>query len=148
MSVLCDQRLPERFWSKVSVNDSTGCWEWAAGRGRNGYGRFRWGDATRYAHRVAYEELVGPVPLGLQLDHLCRVTHCCNPAHLEPVTPRENTLRGVARFVNLSKTACPAGHEYSSENTYMHKGSRYCRECGRQHARRRYYEGKLSGAKV
>lgn len=94
---LGDARLPPRFWAKVAVDNETGCWLWTAGYRRGGYARFRYagaGSKNGAAHRFSYEKLIGPVSGGLQLDHLCRVRHCVNPAHLEPVTPRENTLRG------------------------------------------------------
>src|SRR5690606_21110712 len=94
VSLFGDARLPDRFWEKVLDHPASGCWEWQAARDQKGYGRFRWKGFTRRAHRVAYEELVAPVPDGLQLDHLCRNPFCCAPWHLEPVTPRENTLRG------------------------------------------------------
>ncbi len=90
----------ERFWVKVDVLGD--CWLWAAGLDGHGYGQFRVGsrtDGTRRmvrAHRWAYEHLVGVIPDGLDLDHLCRTPRCVNPAHLEPVTNRENSRRGFA----------------------------------------------------
>lgn len=73
-----------------------GCWLWTRSLNRNGYGRFALTGGRRWvvAHRYAYEALVGPIPAGLLLDHRCRVRHCCNPYHTEPVTVRKNTLRG------------------------------------------------------
>jgi len=138
---LNDPRLPVRFWRKVSVADS-GCWEWTAGQLRGGYARFRVGgrgSKSGVAHRFAYETLVGKIPDGRQLDHLCRVRHCVNPANLEPVTPRENTLRGeTPAAANAAKTHCPAGHEYTVSNTYLDKprGIRMCRLCGRDRMRK------------
>lgn len=85
------------FWRKVTKTD--GCWLWTgarAGRATLQYGNTRWSRRVRYAHRVAYELLVGPVPDGLELDHLCRVPLCVNPAHLEAVTRSENVRRGYA----------------------------------------------------
>ncbi len=90
-----------RFWDKVAFEPNTGCWLWAAYADRKGYGQFSAGsraDGTYrkvFAHRWAYEHEVGPIPEGLTIDHLCRVPLCVNPGHLEPVTNRENTRRGV-----------------------------------------------------
>jgi hypothetical protein len=110
-----------------------GCWFWTGNTDKNGYGRISIGAKARRAHRVAYEALVGPVPPGRQLDHLCRVPSCINPDHLEPVSPRENVMRGLTpAAANASKTHCPKGHPYDEENTYRRSdGSRGCRECNR-----------------
>lgn len=87
------------------------------------------------AHRVAYEEWIGPIPDGYQIDHLCRNRGCINPFHLEAVTGYENRMRGERRNQHASKTHCPRGHPYSEENTYLHKTSsrtnRKCRTCER-----------------
>lgn len=88
-------QLPEKFQARVSVTDA-GCWEWKGEKNRNGYGRV-WIDGKRLmVHRVVYELLVEPIQEGLVLDHLCRNRPCCNPEHMDPVTVRENTLRGEA----------------------------------------------------
>lgn len=119
-----------RFWSMVNKTDT--CWVWTGGLSR-GYGKF----FGKGAHRYAYEALVGPIPEGLQLDHLCRNPPCVNPAHLEPVTPRVNTLRGVGpQALNARKTHCKRGHEFTAENTYKNQGQRICRQCSRDKARR------------
>lgn len=126
-----DPRLPERFWSKVRMNEATGCWEWTAGL-TNGYGYYSMGGTRLGAHRATYLTLVGPIPDGFHLDHLCCVKNCVNPSHLEPVTPRENTIRGyaVARREGRLKTHCAEGHPYSPENTYIKSnGARECRTC-------------------
>ncbi len=123
--------VEERFWAKVQKTDT--CWLWTAGLA-HGYGSFRLIDRAVYAHRMAYELMVGPIPEGLHLDHLCRVTNCVNPEHLEPVTCRENNLRGISpAAVNAAKTHCPQGHQYSAENTYENpnSGRRLCRACQR-----------------
>lgn len=146
-----DTRLPQRFWAKVTVDPATGCWVWTAAKAPNGYGKVQAGsrrDGTRHirsAHRFAYEALMGPVPEGKQLDHLCRVRACVNPAHMEPVTNRENTMRGAlpanmrARggAHNRAKTHCRNGHPYSEANTYVYKNQRYCRACNNEQTRRR-----------
>jgi hypothetical protein len=86
---------------------------------------------------------MGAVPEGLELDHLCRVRGCVNPKHLEPVTHRENLMRGESwSAVNARKTHCPEGHPYDETNTYIDgKGRRRCRECARAYDLRRYYAG-------
>lgn len=114
------------FWSKVEKTDS--CWLWTGSLHSLGYAR-AWVDGTRvYAHRYAYEETVGPIPDGLDLDHLCRVRHCVNPDHLEPVTRAENLRRSPSQVsaVNARKTHCPQGHEYSGRDK---RGWRECRTC-------------------
>lgn len=135
-----DPRLPARFWAKVQVDHATDCWLWFGARSkRTGYGSYGVGGvgSNAWVHRVTYEHLVGPIPTGLQIDHLCRVRNYCNPAHLEAVTSRENTLRGdtlTAR--NAVKTHCPSGHAYSEENTYRINGRRQCRTCNRERTAR------------
>ncbi len=84
--------VADRFWEKVDVTDD--CWEWLATRGR-GYGKFKTDHQMKWAHRVAWEMLIGPIPDGLTLDHLCRNPGCVNPAHLEPVTQAENNRRAL-----------------------------------------------------
>jgi HNH endonuclease len=81
-----------RFWELVSPEPTSGCWLWT-GKTWNGYGKFIVGGRTMAAHRYAYELFSGPIPDGLELDHVCRVRSCVNPAHLEACTHRENTNR-------------------------------------------------------
>jgi len=102
----------ERFWAKVRKSENPiGCWEWIAGKNFGGYGTFRVGNRTVPAHRWAYEHLVGTIPPELECDHLCRVRCCVNPAHIELVTSRENTLRGVGLAAqNARQTTCKNGH--------------------------------------
>lgn len=136
MSLLTvSDKIRRSFDEKYLPEPNTGCWLWMMSTRPDGYGEFYTGvvKLTRLAHRVAYMMFVGPVPEGLDLDHLCRVRSCVNPAHLEPVTRRTNLLRGrgvTAR--NAAVTTCPAGHVYDEVNTYRYpKGSRYCRTCRR-----------------
>ena len=110
------------------VDAATGCWVWQRSVRGDGYGQL-WlvGDRRPLAHRY-----------GLQLDHLCRNRGCVNPAHLEPVTRKENVLRGVGFAAqNARKTHCPRGHEYDEANTYLRpgRGSRHCRTCDREKRR-------------
>lgn len=124
--------LPLRFQQKF-VDHASGCWLWTACLTKNGYGRFSWDGKVRLAHRVAYELLVGPIPEGLEIDHLCRVRHCVNPDHLEPVTRRENIHRGFGiTAVHARKTHCPKGHEYTEDNlllSALDRGNRVCKTC-------------------
>lgn len=129
------KRTPhQRFLAKV-VEVPSGCWMWTAARNRNGYGLFRPTGVMVPAHRWAYEHYVGPIPEGLQLDHLCRVRSCVNPGHMEPVTCRENLMRGdTAAARNAAKTHCLRGHEFTLENTCIKQdGERRCRACYRIH---------------
>ena len=112
---------------------NSGCWLWIGHVDEKlGYGRFVVEGRRRVAHLVSYEALVGPVPAGLQLDHLCRVRSCVNPAHLEPVTQAVNIFRGEGiSAINSRKTHCARGHAFSSENTVLKRGGkqRCCRTC-------------------
>lgn len=110
----------ERITSRIAENPETGCWDWT-GKTLDGYGRL----TGEYAHRVSYELFVGPIPDGLELDHLCNRPLCVNPAHLEPVTHDENMRRAAER-----RTHCKRGHEFTPENTYVRAcGARQCRRC-------------------
>ena len=132
--------LAARFWAKVDQDGPGGCWLWTAALYRNGYGIFNVRGRSCLAHRVAYELAIGPIPEGLQIDHVrargCMHRHCVNPAHLEAVTQRENLLRGdTVTAANAAKTHCPQGHAYDEANTMAQTdGGRKCRQCQRDRA--------------
>lgn len=144
MASFGDERLPGRFWDKIAVNEETGCWEWKASRNRGGYGQFSFRALTKtqYAHRIAYLALVGEINKP-QLDHLCRVRHCVNPDHLEPVTNAVNQQRGNTRQAAharemADRTLCYRGHPLAN-NTYTTKGGWIgCVTCLNERDNRRY----------
>lgn len=123
--------LGHRFWSKVEMQSMEGCWEWHAAKNSEGYGRYYFDGKARPAHRLAYEAMRGPIPTGLQIDHLCRNRACVNLDHLEPVSGRVNVLRGEGPAARCARvTLCPQGHPYDEANTYITtKGKRNCRAC-------------------
>jgi hypothetical protein len=121
-----------RWEQKVIRTD--GCWEWIGAISDVGYGKMGHVGKCAYAHRLAYEHYVGPIPEGLVIDHLCRNRSCVNPDHMEPVSHRINLLRGESMSaIHAKKTECPKGHPYAGENLYAHpNGSRQCRTCKRE----------------
>lgn len=143
-----DDRQYERFMAKV--DQSNDCWLWTAGLHYYGYGQFYLDPQRRSAraHVVSYEHFVGPIPEGLEIDHLCEKPACVNPAHLEAVPHRVNLLRSAVIGERAGRTHCINGHEYTLENTYIRKdrGTRQCKTCGnernlaRYHARMRHSE--------
>ena len=138
--------VPERIWSKLVVT-SNGCWEWT-GASTLGYGRVHWGErsSSKLVHRVVFALATGREAPEV-LDHLCRNTLCCNPAHLDPVSQAENIRRGNwganSAALQRAKTHCPNGHEFTTENTYIPPSTspkqRQCRTC-RLATKRRYNE--------
>lgn len=136
-----DALASRRLDAAISPEPNSGCWLWAGAVGDHGYGTFSTRDATRprgsrtlLAHRVVYEREIGPIPAGLELDHLCRMRGCVNPSHLEPVTHRENGLRGNGvGAIHAKQSHCVNGHEFTEENTYRRPDTngRCCRECTR-----------------
>lgn len=130
-----DLTLPARIAAKVRRDDETGCWPWMGFIQSNGYGKVYFDRKVRLAHRVVYELLVGPIPDGLVLDHLCRHRSCVNPAHLRATTIRENTLAtgSLARSaLAAARLSCVHGHDYTLANTYLSARGRVCRTCHRE----------------
>lgn len=127
--------LPERLERLRHVNDITNCWEWTGAIDHKGYGRITVNRKLTYTHRVAWELAAGsPIPPGMMIDHVCENRCCFNPAHLDIVTPQENTNR--RRNSPASRTHCPEGHRYAGENLriwtdkngYPH---RHCATCNK-----------------
>lgn len=118
----------DRFWERVTPAGE--CLIWTGGLFRNGYGSLYVNGRAVKAHRFAYELLVRPVPAGMQLDHLCRNRACVAPSHLQPVTQRENILRGRSfSAINARKTHCDRGHDLSLTGRRTSVGGRACRVC-------------------
>jgi hypothetical protein len=147
--------LLERFNEKFIPEPNSGCWLWLGTLNKGGYGDIcRNGRVEKHAqaHRVAYELYVGPIPAGLDLDHLCRVRCCVNPAHLEPVTRSENVKRGLMPAINraraVAQTHCVHGHEFTAENTIHAKvrgrSTRECRECRLKRQRTAYHAARCA----
>ena len=143
-----DSRLPDRFWDKVEPEPNTGCWLWSAAVNQAGYAWYNVSGDPDRGHRVSYEALVGAIPDGLEIDHLCRVRCCVNPDHLEAVPHRVNMHRGFAPHgINARKTHCKRGHPFDAANTHSYtyarrKGGRLrfetyrlCRACNRENCR-------------
>ena len=130
--------LWQRFEEKYIPEPMSGCWLWTAATTVAGYGQLGRaggrGQTAWMAHRLSWELHRGPIPAGMHIDHLCRNPACVNPDHLEPVTQRENLLRGVGvSAVNAAKTHCANGHAFTPQNTYVfpRNGSRQCMMCRR-----------------
>ena len=140
-----------RFAAKVSTAgpltaDLGRCWEWTGGLDVDGYGVFRGEGRVLRAHRYAWEQVHGPVPVGLVLDHRCHDPQSCaggtscphrrcvNPGHLVVLPIRDNVLRAVPSsptVANAAKSVCVRGHPLSGVNLYIHpkRGTRHCRAC-------------------
>lgn len=131
----------------LSKTDRSGdCWIWTGATNGVGYGRMSMPPKSyAYAHRVWFEQLRGPIPAGLQLDHLCRNRLCCNPDHLEPVTNAENTRRGKISALRPKPTHCKHQHEYARDGYIDIRGKQRCRKC--QAARQRAYRERIANAR-
>lgn len=136
----------DRFWSLVAKADGQ-CWEWRGAKTNQGYGTFARTHGTRVAHRISWELTRGPIPDGLTIDHLCRNRGCVNPSHLEPVTNRENVLRGEGITAHLARTtACAKGHPKSENRRKGHPGCEVCKtEADLAWAKRRRDECRAKG---
>lgn len=132
--------IEKRFWAKVRKTDT--CWLWEAGQQGEGYGSFKINGRHIQAHRFSYELLIGPIPEGLELDHLCRIRLCVRPEHLEPVTHQENIRRGAQGIV--IRPFCKRGHPLS-EAKIRGNGTRVCRPCRNEDQRNTYHQKKAAG---
>jgi hypothetical protein len=134
-----DPRLPEYIWARIVPEPTSGCWLWMGGVCPAGYGQIN--RQKPRLHRITYQSLIGLIPEGLHIDHKCRVRCCCNPMHLEPVTPHENVLRGEAGLISgaqiSARTHCPRGHEYAGDNLSFGRlnGGRICKACRRMYTK-------------
>lgn len=133
--------IKERLLAKCIPVTESGCWLWLENEKTAGYGRIGVNGKKELAHRVSYEVFKGAIPEGMTIDHLCRVRCCINPDHLEPVSFKENILRGTnPAAINARKTLCVKGHPLDEMNTYLspNGGGRNCRACDRL----RYHDNK------
>lgn len=144
------RKWEKHFWERVNKTDT--CWLWTGPQQGLGYGQASLNRKPTLVHRMSWKLINGPIPEGLVLDHLCRVRHCVNPEHMEPVTMRENILRGVGRgAINAKKTHCKRGHPLRGYNvvyTIIKKRriGRHCRECKRKYDRE--YKRIVAAAKI
>ena len=139
----------DRFWEKIRLGDPDACWNWLVAVDQHGYGKIRIGGRRATggrdvkAHQFSYEIKYGPVPEGLEIDHLCRNPRCVNPVHLEAVTHGENMRRGMSiSGRNFRKTHCSRGHAFDEGNTQIKidnrgRTHRSCKTCHREGQRRR-----------
>ena len=138
-------KIPERIKAKIDFEGPGGCWIWKGYVDPQGYGQLCYnGKPHIRPQRMIYEIMVGVIPAGLTLDHLCRNRACVHPKHLEPVSNKENVLRGTGLSAeNARKIHCKRGHEFTIENTYIRRTprgiQRLCRKCRKLHASQRIW---------
>lgn len=138
--IVCDEGVPQAALAGCPIAEGA-CHIFRGHKRKNGYGAVSSGSQSVYLHRYIWERDVGPIPDGMVIDHICRNRACCNVDHLRVVTRRTNNIENsVSPFaINATKTHCPAGHEYTNENTYWQSnGGRKCRQC--YQARKRVYD--------
>ncbi|MEV5984695.1 HNH endonuclease signature motif containing protein [Streptomyces sp. NPDC052051] len=144
-----DAKALRRLQSKIELAPESGCWCFTGGKIPAGYGMIGYRQKQVYAHRLSYELFIGPIPEGLEVDHVkdrgCCHRSCINPKHLEAVSRQENIRRSSVGQHNAAKTHCPQGHEYSQENTYNYGNGRICKKCLRE-AKRKYVAKKRKEA--
>lgn len=135
----------DRFIEKCEKLTESGCVIWIGSTDRNGYGHTLFNGKIEYAHRAAYIRDKGEIPEGLEIDHLCKVTSCVNPDHLEAVTHKVNCQRAINH--NTLKTHCLNGHPYSGDNLYYNKkyNKRDCKACARDRNEKYNLEIKVGG---
>src|SRR5215475_10040875 len=118
----------DAMWQRIAPTSA--CWEWNGAKTPLGYAVLRMPDGRNgYVHRIVYRILIGPIPTGSELDHLCRNPGCLNPDHLEPVSHRTNITRGKAA-IKAARTHCRRGHRLSADSVFTRAdGARCCRQC-------------------
>ena len=143
--------LERRIAERIVVEDHDGwdCWIWQGRKTHNGYARFSFASRDQGVYNLMYEILIGPIPEGLELDHLCKRPACVNPFHCEPVTHRENLMRGNGpTAVNARKTHCIHGHRLTAENLLPDsRGKRECRACNLKRANE-YYKRRVAKQQI
>lgn len=134
----------QRFMAKVDVRSAEGCWIWLGGHVGRGYGAYYADGKQRPAHRVSFEFFNGPLDEDLEIDHLCRTRNCVNPWHLEQVTHRKNSMRGIAPSMVIRRSGkCLHGHKLEGKNLIVRKNKKHgCRSCDNRRALLYYHKKK------